>query len=74
LIFLKVSRGNPAHLPRISRRAGLALFRQALSVAHPPAYLQVDPDALSATLKAPPERCQVPVESDLALVIEYYSR
>jgi small subunit ribosomal protein S4 len=52
----------------------LALFRQALSGTNAPSYLRVDPDALSATLAALPERGQVPVVSDLSLVIEFYSR
>jgi small subunit ribosomal protein S4 len=53
---------------------GLPLFRQSLSGASPPSYLRVDADRLDATLTALPARDQVPVVSDLALVIEFYSR
>jgi small subunit ribosomal protein S4 len=66
---------DPGETFRVREKSrSLALFRQALRTANPPSYLRVDPDELSATLTALPGREQVPVISELPLVIEFYSR
>ena len=53
---------------------GLACFREALSQAAPPVYLQVYKDELQARLVSLPRREEIPVECDLGQVIEFYSR
>lgn len=52
----------------------LACFREALSQAVPPVYLQVSKDELKAQLVSLPKREEIPVEYDLGQVIEFYSR
>ncbi|MEE9308120.1 MAG: 30S ribosomal protein S4 [Spirochaetia bacterium] len=52
----------------------LACFREALSQAVPPVYLQVSKDELKAQLVSLPKREEIPVECDLGQVIEFYSR
>lgn len=39
-----------------------------------PAYLEVELERLKATLVARPKRAEVPVECDVQMVVEYYSR
>lgn len=52
----------------------LACFREALSQAVPPVYLQVSKDELKARLVSLSKREEIPVECDLGQVIEFYSR
>lgn len=52
----------------------LACFREALSQAVAPVYLQVSKDELKAQLVSLPRREEIPVECDLGQVVEFYSR
>jgi small subunit ribosomal protein S4 len=52
----------------------LACFRDALSQAVPPMYLDVSKDELKARLQSLPGREQIPVECDIGQVVEFYSR
>lgn len=52
----------------------LAAFLVPLEVARPPAYLELDKDKRSVTVREMPEREQIPVQCEASLVIEYYSR
>jgi small subunit ribosomal protein S4 len=64
--------GDVLQVKEGSRR--LACFREALSQAAPPVYLQVSKDELKARLVGLPRREEIPVECDLGQVIEFYSR
>jgi small subunit ribosomal protein S4 len=64
--------GDVLQVKEASRR--LASFREALSQAAPPVYLQVSKDELKAQLVNLPRREEIPVECDLGQVIEFYSR
>jgi small subunit ribosomal protein S4 len=50
------------------------IFAEALETAHPPGYIALDKENLSAQWLRVPEREQVPVACEVQLVIEYYSR
>lgn len=52
----------------------LPCFAEALEAAHPPSYITLDKDNLSAQLLRLPERSEVPIICDIPRVIEYYSR
>ena len=52
----------------------LACFREALSRAVPPVYLEVSEDELKARLVSLPRREEIPVECDIGQVVEFYSR
>ena len=52
----------------------LACFREALSQAVAPVYLQVSKDELKARLVAMPRREEIPVQCDIGQVVEFYSR
>jgi len=56
------------------RSRKLACFREALSQARPPLYLEVSRDELKARLLSVPGRDEVPVECDIGQVVEFYSR
>ena len=64
--------GDVLQVKEGSRR--LSCFREALSQAAPPVYLQVYKDELQARLVSLPRREEIPVECDLGQVIEFYSR
>jgi small subunit ribosomal protein S4 len=68
----RLSPGDTLQVRQKSRR--MACFREALSTARPPVYLEVDANELSARLVSLPKRAEVPVECDIARVIEFYSR
>lgn len=66
---------RPGDLVRVashSRSAGC--FYPGELHSDPPGYLQVDRDALAATLTRVPERSEVPVICDERLVVEFYNR
>lgn len=51
------------------------VFTYALdSMPSPPEYLERNPDTMTAKLVTVPTRAEVPVECEISLVIEYYSR
>jgi small subunit ribosomal protein S4 len=52
----------------------LAAFLGPLEVARPPAYLELDREKRSVRVREVPEREQIPIQCELSLVIEYYSR
>jgi len=52
----------------------LACFREALSQAVPPVYLEISEDELKARLVSLPRREEIPVECDIGQVVEFYSR
>jgi small subunit ribosomal protein S4 len=56
------------------RSRKLACFREALSRAIPPVYLEVSKDELKARLLSLPKREEIPVECDIGQVVEFYSR
>jgi ribosomal protein S4 len=45
-----------------------------LENARPPAYLDLDRDRRSVRVREVPERDQIPVQAELSLIVEYYSR
>jgi small subunit ribosomal protein S4 len=49
-------------------------FTMPLENARPPAYLQLDRERRQARVAEIPEREQIPVQSELSLIVEYYSR
>ena len=52
----------------------LACFREALSQAVPPVYLEISEDELKARFVSLPRREEIPVECDIGQVVEFYSR
>jgi small subunit ribosomal protein S4 len=46
----------------------------SIEAGNPPAYLDVNPRELKVTVERLPERDEVPVECELSLVVEFYSR
>ena len=56
------------------RSRNLACFREALSQAQPPSYLEVSRDELKARLRSVPARQEVAVHCDIGQVVEFYSR
>jgi small subunit ribosomal protein S4 len=52
----------------------MVAFAGPLEVARPPAYLDLDKEKRSVRVREIPEREQIPVQCELSLVIEYYSR
>jgi small subunit ribosomal protein S4 len=52
----------------------MVAFAGPLEVARPPAYLDLDKEKRSIRVREIPEREQIPVQCELSLVIEYYSR
>ena len=64
--------GDTLQVKERSRK--LACFREALSQAVSPVYLDVSKDELKATLLSLPKRGEIPVECDIGQVVEFYSR
>jgi small subunit ribosomal protein S4 len=64
--------GDTLQVKESSRK--LACFREALSHAVPPVYLEVSKDELKARLVNPPSRADIPIECDIGQVVEFYSR
>jgi small subunit ribosomal protein S4 len=52
----------------------MACFRESLSQAVPPVYLEVSKDELKTRLLSLPKREEIPVECDIGQVVEFYSR
>jgi len=52
----------------------LAAFTVPLEDSRPPAYLDLDKDRRSVRVRELPEREQIPVQAELSLIVEYYSR
>jgi small subunit ribosomal protein S4 len=57
-----------------ARSRDLAAFTVPLENARPPAYLDLDRDRRSVRVRELPEREQIPVQAELSLIVEYYSR
>jgi small subunit ribosomal protein S4 len=57
-----------------ARSRDLAAFTVPLENARPPAYLDLDRDRRSVRVREVPERDQIPVQAELSLIVEYYSR
>lgn len=49
-------------------------FQEAIRNSAPPAYLEVSKADFSAKLLYPPKREEIPVQCEMSLVVEYYSR
>ena len=64
--------GDTLQVKEKSRK--LACFREALSQAAPPLYLEVSKDELTARLVSLPRRTEIPIECDIGQVVEFYSR
>jgi small subunit ribosomal protein S4 len=64
--------GDTLQIKEKSRK--LACFREALSQAVSPVYLEVSKDELKARLSSLPKREEIPVECDIGQVVEFYSR
>ena len=64
--------GDTLQVKERSRK--LACFREALTHAVPPVYLEVSKDDLKARLVSLPRREEIPVECDIGQVVEFYSR
>ena len=56
------------------RSRDMPAFTVPLENARPPAYLQLDRERRQARVAEIPEREQIPVQSELSLIVEYYSR
>jgi small subunit ribosomal protein S4 len=57
-----------------ARSRELPAFTVPLENARPPAYLQLDRERRQARVAEIPEREQIPVQSELSLIVEFYSR
>ena len=57
-----------------ARSRDLAAFTVPLDNARPPAYLDLDKDKRSVRVRELPERDQIPVQAELSLIVEFYSR
>ena len=57
-----------------ARSRDMLAFTAALENARPPAYLQLDRERRQACVAEIPEREQIPVQSELSLIVEFYSR
>jgi small subunit ribosomal protein S4 len=77
--------GQKVDIPSYSLRVGdVVTVRQksrevpaiigALESGNPPPYLEVNPRELKITVARLPERDEVPVECEVSLVVEFYSR
>jgi ribosomal protein S4 len=49
-------------------------FTVPLENARPPAYLDLDKDRRAVKVRELPEREQIPVQAELSLIVEFYSR
>src|SRR5690242_21957781 len=52
----------------------LPMFTVPLENARPPAHLQLDRERRQVRVAEVPERDQIPVQCELSLIVEYYSR
>jgi small subunit ribosomal protein S4 len=68
----QLKQGDILQVKEKSRK--LACFREALSQAAAPVYLEVSEDELKARLVSLPRREEIPVECDIGQVVEFYSR
>jgi len=77
--------GKKVNIPSYSLRIGdvitvreksrnLDIFPAAQTIASTPEYLTVDDKKLTATLSRLPERSEVPIQCEMPLVVEFYSR
>ena len=77
--------GKKVNIPSYSVRIGdvitvreksrdLDIFPAAQQIASTPEYLTVDDKKLTATLSRLPERSEVPIQCEMPLVVEFYSR
>ena len=57
-----------------ARSRDLAAFTEPLDNARPPAYLDLHKDKRSVRVRELPERDQIPVQAELSLIVEFYSR
>ena len=57
-----------------ARSRDLVAFTVPLENARPPAYLDLDKDRRSVRVRELPEREQIPVQAELSLIVEFYSR
>ena len=57
-----------------ARSRDLMAFTVPLENARPPAYLDLDKDRRSVRVRELPERDQIPVQAELSLIVEFYSR
>ena len=57
-----------------ARSRDLAAFTVPLDNARPPAYLDLDKEKRSVRVRELPEREQIPVQAELSLIVEFYSR
>jgi small subunit ribosomal protein S4 len=57
-----------------ARSRDLAAFTVPLDNARPPAYLDLDKEKRSVKVRELPERDQIPVQAELSLIVEFYSR
>jgi len=66
---------KPGDILQVKERSRkLPCFREALSQALPPVYLEVSEDELKARLVSLPRREEIPVQCDIGQVVEFYSR
>jgi small subunit ribosomal protein S4 len=57
-----------------ARSRDMPAFTVPLDNARPPAYLDLDKDKRSVKVRELPERDQIPVQAELSLIVEFYSR
>jgi small subunit ribosomal protein S4 len=57
-----------------ARSRDMVAFTVPLENARPPAYLDLDKDRRTVRVRELPERDQIPVQAELSLIVEYYSR
>jgi small subunit ribosomal protein S4 len=57
-----------------ARSKDMPAFTVPLENSRPPAYLELDRERRSVRVREVPERDQIPVQCEVSLVVEYYSR
>jgi small subunit ribosomal protein S4 len=57
-----------------ARSRDMPAFTVPLDSARPPAYLDVDKEKRSVRVRELPERDQIPIQAELSLIVEFYSR
>jgi small subunit ribosomal protein S4 len=57
-----------------ARSRDLPMFTVPLDNARPAPHLEVDKERRSARVREIPERQQIPVQCEVSLIVEYYSR
>lgn len=71
---VKIARALGDVVSLAARSRDLPAFAVPLENARPPAYLDLDREKRSVRVREIPERDKIPVQCEVSLVVEYYSR